>query len=206
MINSITSSGPRAANIVLGQNCAKKAEPAQVASVETTGTGKPAQAANRRGHVPPGLARAAENIAAKIFSRADADGNGMVTQEELGAVHSRHARMLAASDVFQAPTELATTSAVETPSESTDPVVEGAGVESVATQPATTAPTQPGVTEAQLKAALAKYFYAKVGVAWTPPAPPAAQPTSTTPASPAVTEDETAPETPVADPAFSAVA
>ena len=90
MINSIASTGVHAADIAaLSQNRAKKAEPAQDTTVETAQAPKPAHPAHPKGHIPPGLARAAENIASKIFSRADADASGTVTQEELSAVHSR---------------------------------------------------------------------------------------------------------------------
>ena len=214
MINHITSNGTRAADIVaLGQNRAKKAEPAQDTTVETSKTSKPAHPTHPKGHIPPGLARAAENIASKIFSRADADASGTVTQEELSAVHSKHARVLAASDLFQVSTEVPTSTPVETPADSTetatDAVVDATSdTEIDATETPTNTPTPAGVTEAQLKAALAKFFYAKIGITWTPPAPSVVEepvtpaPTSaTTPSEADPISDETN-----SDPTFTAVA
>ena len=214
MINHITSNGVRAADIAaLTQNRAKKAEPAQDTAVEAVKTAKPAHPVHPKGHTPPGLARAAENIASKIFSRADADDSGTVTQEELSAVHSKHARVLASSDLFQAATEVAPSTPVEIPAESTE-VATGSATDSAgdkvtgSTETPANAPIQAGVTEAQLKAALAKFFYAKVGVTWTPPAPATVEePPSPEPASPAmpVEADPISDET-NSDPAFTAVA
>jgi hypothetical protein len=183
MITHITSTGVHTADVAaLGQNRAKKAETAQNTTIETGKMPKSAHPAHPKGHIPPGLARAAEKIASKIFSRADADASGTVTQEELSAVHSRHARTLASSDLFQRPTEVATSTAVEMPADSTEATTDTATGPANATvtdptEPPANAPTQAGVTEAQLKAALAKFFYAKVGITWTPPAPPTAEET-----------------------------
>jgi hypothetical protein len=134
MINNIASCGVHAADVAaLRQNRAKKSPAAE----ETTLSGKPT-------HVPPGLAKAAEKIAAKTFERADADGNGSVTQEELSAVHSKHAQTLAASDLFQSTTtETASTEGEESPETTT---------------------TASGISAEQFTEALKKYFYAKVGV------------------------------------------
>jgi hypothetical protein len=181
MINNIRSTGVHAANIAAsGQHRAKKAEPAQDTTVETGKTPKPAHPAHPKGHIPPGLARAAENIASKIFSRADADASGTVTQEELSAVHSRHARTLASSDLFQGLAEVAASTTVEIsadPTGATSDSATDAASDAVADpkEIPTNAPTQAGVTEAQLKAALAKFFYAKIGITWTPPAPAIAE-------------------------------
>ena len=46
------------------------------------------------------------------------------------------------------------------------------------TETTTETPTQVGITEAQLKEALNKSFYAKVGVTYTSLAPPATDPTT----------------------------
>lgn len=214
MINNITSTRVHAADIAaLGQNRAKKAEPAQDTTVETGKTPKPAHPAHPKGHIPPGLARAAENIASKIFSRADADASGTVTQEELSAVHSRHARALASSDLFQGPTEVATSTAVEIPADSAEVTTDTAtdAANDAVTDPTelpTNAPTQAGVTEAQLKAALAKFFYAKVGITWTPPAPAAVEdPVPPAPADPTtLPEADSIPDESDADQTFNAVA
>lgn len=216
MINSIASNGSRAADIAaLWQNRAKKAEPAQDTTVETGKTSNPAHPAHPQGHIPPGLARAAENIAAKIFSRADTDASGTVTQEELSAVHSRHARTLASSDLFQGLTEVATSPTVEVPAGATEAATDttnDAVTDTVtdATEAPTDVPAQTGVTEAQLKAALAKFFYAKVGITWTPPAPPAVEepePVSTAPADPTTLSETDSISSELAiDPTFTAVA
>ena len=187
MINNIALSGVHTADIAaLRQNRAKKTEPAQDTTVETGETQKPAHPAQPQGHIPPGLARAAEKIASKIFSRADVDGDGIVTQQELSAVHSIHARTLASSDLFQtATTETPTDAATATTSEiAADPT--GATSDTATdttTETTTETPTQVGITEVQLKEALTKFFYTKVGVAYTSPAPPTtAQPAPTSPA------------------------
>ena len=144
MINNIASCGVHAADIAaIRQNCSKKAS----ATEETTTREKPK-------HVPPGLARAAEKIAAKTFARADADGNGSVTQEELSAIHSKHAQTLAASELFQ----------------STTTTTETASTESEVAPETTT--TTSGISVEQFTEALKKYFYAKVGVTYETPAPP----------------------------------
>jgi hypothetical protein len=214
MINNVTSNAVRAADIAtLSQNRAKKTEPAQDTTVETSNTSKPAHPVHPKGHIPPGLARAADNIASKIFSRADADASGTVTQEELSAVHSKHARVLASSDLFQASAEVATNNPVEVSADSTGPATDAAVdatsdtvTDSTETPPNT--PIQTGVTEAQLKAALAKFFYAKVGVTWTPPAPSVAEvPVPPAPASaPTPSETEPISDETNSDPAFTAVA
>jgi hypothetical protein len=215
MITNIASTGVPPADIAaLRQNRAKKTEPAQDTTVETGKTQKPAHPAHPKGHIPPGLERAAENIAAKIFARADVDGSGSVTKEELSAIHSRHARTLAASDLFQSAADAATSAPVETPADSeaitdtgidtvtetdstatdtTDAVADSTtdtaiGAATDTTEPTTQASTQIGLTEAQLKEALVKSFYAKVGVTWTRPTP------SAPPAPPEV--EEPAPTTP----------
>jgi hypothetical protein len=147
MINNIASCGVHAAEVAaLRQNRSKKTAASEDTTVPT---------AEKPKHVPPGLARAAEKIGAKMFARADADGNGSVTQEELSAVHSKHAQTLAASDLFQATT-------TETASTETDENVEP-----------TAAVT--GVTSEQLTEALKKYLYAKVGVIYETPTPPATE-------------------------------
>jgi hypothetical protein len=176
MINNIVSTGVHAVDIAaLRQNRAKKTEPAQDTSVETAKTQKPAHPAHPRGHIPPGLARAAENIASKIFARADADANGTVTLQELSAVHSKHARILASSDLFQTatvetPADAATTTTIEAAADTAGATSDTAT--STITETTTETPGQVGVTEAQLKEALTKFFYAKVGAAYTSPAPP----------------------------------
>ena len=63
MINNVGSSGIHTADITLRQNRAKKTDPGQDATVETGKTQKPAHPAHPHGHIPPGLARAAEKIA-----------------------------------------------------------------------------------------------------------------------------------------------
>ena len=69
MITNIASTGVHAADIAtLRQNRARKTEPAQDTTVETGTTQKPAHPAHPHGHIPPGLARAAEKIASKIFA------------------------------------------------------------------------------------------------------------------------------------------
>jgi hypothetical protein len=171
MIDNVAASGVHAANLsALRQNRAKKTAPAPDA-VETAKAQKPAHPAHPHGHIPPGLARAADKIASKIFSRADTDASGTVTQQELSAVHSKHARNLAASDLFQAAqppadssTETNTTTNVETGATSDTPA-----------ETTTETPAPAGVTEAQLKEALTKFFYAKVGITYAPPAPPATE-------------------------------
>ncbi len=181
MINHTTSIGVRAADIAaLSQNRSKKAEPAPDTTVETGPTSKSAHPVHARGHTPPGLARAADNIASKIFSRADADASGTVTQQELSAVHSKHARILAASDLFSPPADAVTSSADDLTAASTAISTETSAKAETdpLTDPAllpTVAPTPAGVTKDQLQVALAKFFYAKVGSTWTPPVTPAAE-------------------------------
>ena len=193
MIHNVASSGVHAADITaLRQHRVKKTESVQDATIESGKTRKPSYPAHPHGHIPPGLARAAEKIASKIFARADADGNGTVTQQELSAVHSRHARTLASSDLFQTnstetPTDATTETAVDTTSATSDAATD-------TTPEATTeTSTQVGITEAQLKEALTKFFYAKVGVIYTPPAPPTSEQSD-----PTVPADTTTP--PVVDP------
>jgi hypothetical protein len=135
MINNISSCGGHATDIAsLRQNRTTKTQ-------DATNTGKTGGDHRNNPQIPPGLGRAAERIASKMFARADADGSGTVTQEELSAVHSRQARALASSDLFQSST---------TPEGAADTT------------------TQAGVTEAQLKDALTTFFYAKVGATYTP--------------------------------------
>ena len=187
MINTIASTRDRAADIAaLRENRAKKTEPAKDTTVETGETPKPSHPAHPHGHVPPGLQRAAENIASKIFARADADASGTVTLQELSAVHSIHARTLASSDLFQtAPAETpvavvtATTNeiAVDATAVTTDTATDATDV-TVETTPET--PVQVGITEAQLKEALTKSFYAKVGVTYASPAQPTIEPAEPT--------------------------
>lgn len=184
MSNTIASTRDRAADIAaLRESRAKKTEPVTDAAVETGESQKSAHPAQPNGHVPPGLARAAEKIASKIFARADADASGTVTLQELSAVHSMHARTIASSDLFQitpvetpiavtpaATTEIAadpTAGAADTATDATDVTAE--------TAPET--PIQAGVTEAQLKEALTKFFYAKVGVTYATAAQPTVKPT-----------------------------
>jgi hypothetical protein len=169
---------PKAA---LRQQRAQETERAQESSAKT---GKvPGHSAHSQGQVPPGLARAAEKIASKIFARADTDANGTVTREELSSVHSRHARILASSDLFEAP------AAGIASDGTTDSTAEGAGgkteLAAGSTTETTPAPAASAVSEAQLKEALTKFFYAKVGVTYTPPPtssqqPEASEPISTT--------------------------
>src|SRR6185369_11694236 len=98
MINSISSCGAHASDIAaLRQNRAAKAP-------NSEGTTSASSPPHHNGHTPPGLARAAERIASKIFERADADRSGTVTQEELSTVHSRHAKTLLSGDLFGAST------------------------------------------------------------------------------------------------------
>jgi hypothetical protein len=182
MINHTTTIGVRAADIAaLSQNRSKKAEPAPDTTVQTGQTSKPAHPSHPKGHIPPGLARAAESIASRIFSRADADASGTVTQEELSAVHSKHARILAVSDLFPAPTEAVTSSVDDFPDESTATSTDKSGEteNNRVTDPTvpSVGPTPAGVTEEQLQVALAKFFYAKVGSTWAPPAAPAVEAT-----------------------------
>jgi hypothetical protein len=147
MINNIASCGVHAAEVTaLRQNRSKKTAASEDTTVPTAETPK---------HVPPGLARAAEKIGAKLFARADADGNGSVTQEELSAVHSKHAQTLAASDLFQSTT---TETASADTAESAEPTA-----------------TATGVTAEQLTEALKKNFYAKVGVIYETPTAPATE-------------------------------
>jgi len=201
MINNIASSGVHTADIALRQNRAKKTEPAQDATVQAGKTRK-SHPTHPHGHVPSGLARAAEKIASKIFSRADADASGTVTQQELSAVHSRHAQTLASSDLFKTTTETTNETTPETGTETTG------AMSDAATNPAeTTTDTsaQHGVTEAQLKEALTKFFYAKVGITYAPPAPPSSEqpdltaPTNTLPPSDSISNEPS-------DQTFTAVA
>lgn len=181
MINSIVSSGVHAADVAaLRQNRAKKTEPGQDTTVQTGKTEKSAHPAHPHGHVPPGLARAAERIASKIFSRADADASGTITQQELSAVHSRHARVLASSDLFKTTTQTTSNEppVSQSPPDTSNTITTETGIDTsdTETNPAfettTETPPQPGITEAQLKEALTKFFYAKVGVTYASPAPP----------------------------------
>jgi hypothetical protein len=101
MINSIGSCGVHAADIAaLRRNSGKKAAATQGGSVETDATG--ASGAHKHQHRPPGLARAAENAASKIFNSADADGSGGISQEELTSALSKHADRINADDLFKA--------------------------------------------------------------------------------------------------------
>ncbi len=184
MINNIAASGVHAADIAaLRKARARKTESAQ----DTGKTQKPPHRAHPHGHIPPGFARAAEKIAAKIFARADADGNGTVTQQELSAVHSRHARSLASSDLFsEQTTETPENSSSEpTPTATTESGTEAIEVTEASSETETTAEnstetsTPAGVTESQLKEALTRFFYSKVGVIYTPPSPTTAEPAST---------------------------
>jgi hypothetical protein len=200
MINNAASSGVHLANIAaLRQNRAKKTEPSQDPAVETAKTQRAAHPAHPHGHIPPGLARAAEKIASKIFARADADASGTVTQQELSAVHSRHARTLASSDLFkgtttQTPTDSAPATTIETEGETTEAPIE--------------TPAQVGITETQLKEALTKFFHAKVGATYTPPPPPTTeQPDPTAPADPtAPSIVDSVPEESASNQAFTMVA
>jgi hypothetical protein len=148
-----------------------------------------------------------------MFARADADASGTVTQEELSALHSKHARVLAASELFQAATEVAPSAPVDASAESTEPAT-NATVDAAnatlteATETPAVEPAPAGVTEAQLKAALAKFFYAKVGITWTPPAPSAVEePVAPIPAIPTTpSEVEAVAEETNSDPGFTAVA
>ena len=192
MLNSIDSSGVHAANIQnLRQNRAKKTEAAPQENTATTE--KPAHPAHPHGKVPPGLARAAEKIAAKIFERADADSSGTVTQEELSAVHSKHAQTLAASDLFKStpletPTDIESTDSTTTTETTTEATTET----TTETPTETETPSPVGVTADQLKEALTRYFYAKVGATYTPSTPPATEPPVTeTPTDTVVTEPTT---------------
>ena len=174
MIHQIASSGVHAADIgAFRKNRAKKTETAQDTVVETAKAQKPAHPVRPHGHIPPGLARASEKIASRIFARADADGNGTVTRNELSAVHSKHARTLASSDLFQAtvtekPADITAETAL--PGTASEPPTD----ETTGTTAETTtqAPAEGGVTEAQLKEALTKFFYAKIGITYTPPSRP----------------------------------
>jgi len=159
MINSISSGGVHAADFQKSRETRAKNESA---------VAEKSHPAHPHGKVPPGLARAAERISAKIFSRADADANGTVTEEELGAIHSKHARTLASSDLFQStptepPTETEPTDSTTTPEPATETETASAS----------------GITPDQLKEALTRYFYAKVGAVYTPPAPAPPAPTET---------------------------
>ena len=184
MISNIGSSGVHTTGITaLRQNRAKKTEPAQGTTVETGKTQKPVHPAHPHGHIPPGLARAAEKIASKIFARADADANGIVTQQELSAVHSKHARTLASSDLFQTTTETPADAIAETATATTETAATSETPTGTTAETTTETPTPVGITEAQLKEALTKFFYAKVGVIYRPPAPPLTeQPDPTAPA------------------------
>jgi len=127
---------------------------AKGANAEVT-TSAAASPAHHRSHIPPGLARAAERIASNSFKRSDTNVSGTVTKEELSAIHSRHAKAIISSDLF------------------------GAGTS--APEGTADTPTQGGLTEAQLKDALTKFFYAKVGVTYPPATTPAPQQTDPTP-------------------------
>ena len=201
MISNIRPNGGQAVDFAaVRQSRAKKTDAAPENSVENAKADKPEHRAHPHGHVPPGLARAAEKIASKIFSRADADGSGTVTQEELSAVHSKHARMLSSSDLFsktstEAPgsetTGTETNVGTETVDSTTGVTTDGSGE---AGESGTETPTEVGVTQEQLKETLTKFFYAKVGVTYAPPAPPA--PTTTEPTDSGAPSESTTISTP----------
>jgi hypothetical protein len=187
MINTVASTRVNAADIAaLRENRAKKTEPAKDTTGNTGETQKASHPAHPNGHVPPGLQRAAEKIASKIFERADANASGTVTLEELSSVHSVHARRLASSDLFQAatietPPAIATAATSELAGDPTADATETATDATVETTPET--PIQSGVTEAQFKEALTKSFYAKIGVTYASPPPPTIEPAPTAPSS-----------------------
>jgi hypothetical protein len=186
MINHIASHRDHAADVAaMREMRSKKTESAHAAASETLEASTTDRPAHPEGHVPPGLERAAENIASKIFARADADASGTVTLEELGVLHSRHARTLASSDLFQkatveSPADVGTDTTNETAASA------GAGDTGTAADTTTEIPPGPpievGVTEAQLTDALTKSFYARVGVIYSSPTRPAAELTPEPPA------------------------
>jgi len=172
MINSIALNGFPSANIAaVRQNRPKQTDPAQDASPRTDKTQKPAHPPQPHGHIPPGLARAAEKIASKIFSRADANADGTVTQQELSALHSRHARALASSDLFQTTTAEKSSDNASPITNTTSDAISGSTTET---------PTGTGVSESQLKEALTELFSARIGVTYTPPQPSPSDPSTPT--------------------------
>jgi hypothetical protein len=211
MINNVASTRLSAQDIAdLRESRAKKTEPAKDTAVETGEAQKPSHPAQPHGHVPPGLQRAAEKIASKIFARADADASGTVTLQELSLVHSKHARTLAASELFQTTTveaaaDSATAATIETGTDATAGTTEPAAEVPAETTPET--PIQAGITEAQLKEALTKSFYAKVGVIYAAPVQPAIEPAPNAPADTTTpTEADSVPDETASDQGFAAVA
>jgi hypothetical protein len=98
MINHVVSSGVRAADVAaLRQNHAKKTH----AESSTDASAKKGRA-HQHQHIPPGLARAAENIASKILKTTDADASGDISKEELSSVLSKRADRVNSDDLFTA--------------------------------------------------------------------------------------------------------
>ena len=100
MINSVGSCGDRAEQVAAyRQNRAKQTDAGQDSSGSAvTQHGR----AHQHQHRPPGLARAAENIANKIFASADADGSGGISNEELSSALSKRADRINSGDLFTA--------------------------------------------------------------------------------------------------------
>lgn len=100
MINSVGSCADRAEQIAaFRQNRAK-----QIDAGQDTSSSAVAQHghAHQNQHRPPGLARAAENIANKIFASADADGSSGISKEELSSALSKRADRINSDDLFTA--------------------------------------------------------------------------------------------------------
>ena len=100
MINSVGSCGDRAEQVAaLRQNRAKQTDAGQ----ESSGSAVAQHGrAHQHQHRPPGLARAAENIANKIFASADADGTGGISKDELSSALSKRADRINSDDLFSA--------------------------------------------------------------------------------------------------------
>jgi hypothetical protein len=100
MINHIASCGSRSADIAaLRQNRAKKTDATPEGSSDATvQKGK----AHQHQHVPPGLARAAENIASNALKKIDADTSGDISKEELSSALSKRADRVKADELFTA--------------------------------------------------------------------------------------------------------
>lgn len=100
MIDSVGSCGDRAEQVAaFRQNRAKQTDAEQDSSGSAAAQhGR----AHQHQHRPPGLARAAENIANKIFASADSDDSGGISKEELSSALSKRADRINSDDIFTA--------------------------------------------------------------------------------------------------------
>jgi hypothetical protein len=185
MINSIGSPRSHLAEFGALQNQrTKRAVPAEETTAEPVESPKAAHPTHPQGHIPPGLARAAEKIASKVFARADADESGTVTLQELSALHSKHARTLASSELFRSSTAGTPPNVVSVPPLEPEADITEAPSDTGAEVPVDSVPTNSpeiGLTEAQVKEALTQFFYAKVGITYRSPAEPSSEPVTPMP-------------------------